>query len=47
MIHFAYCSEACRINVVRSNPVFTSVSTYSTKTTLFIANIYKINIEGI
>ena len=30
MIHFAYCSEACRINVVRSNPVFTSVSTYST-----------------
>ena len=29
------CSEVCRMNVVRLNSVFTSVSTYSTNTTFY------------
>ena len=29
------CSEVCRMNVVRLNSVFTSVSTYSTNTTSY------------
>ena len=46
MIRFAYCSEVCRINVVRSNAVFTSVSTYSTNTTLYKKNYIKDKYRG-
>lgn len=37
------CSEVCRMNVVRLNSVFTSVSTYSTNTTFYKKKYIKDN----
>ena len=37
------CSEVCRMNVVRLNSVFTSVSTYSTNTTSYKKKYIKDN----
>ena len=41
------CSEVCRMNVVRLNSVFTSVSTYSTNTTFYKKKYIKDNNIGI
>lgn len=41
------CSEVCRMNVVRLNLVFTSVSTYSTNTTFYKKKYIKDNNIGI
>ena len=40
------CSEVCRMNVVRLNAVFTSVSTYSTNTTFYKKKYIKDNNIG-
>ena len=40
------CSEVCRMNVVRLNSVFTSVSTYSTNTTFYKKKYIKDNNIG-